>query len=309
MDNRDSNRVNMIRATLQYCTDNSSATSGIQAFALVLATAGNKLLLIDSLDQLAMGTTKGVTLDTTALRKAMTAIALKCSSAVIAYATAVNNNTLKAKVNFTESDLKRMKKEEVDDVCQTIHDVTNANIGNAQNYGISSTDVSDLQIAINLYRTSVQNPRQALISKNDAKKQIKELINEIIKNIFKNQMDKMVNTLKSSNPNFVNKYVSSRKIIDLGKTTGKLRGTITDKGKKPLANASVKLRVTSQTEIAYQTQSDEKGKFGTANIKPGNYDIEVSLANFQTITETNVRFGPGKELQRKYVMTASNPTA
>jgi len=309
MDNRDSNRVNMIRVTLQYCTNNSSATSGIQAFAPVLATATGKLLLIDQLDQVAMGTTAGVTLDTTNLRKVMTDLALKCAGAVIAYATSVNNNTLKAKVNFTESDLKRMKKEEVDDICQTIHDVTNANIGNAQNYGITASDVSDLQTAINLYRTSVQNPRQAIISKNDSKKQIKELINEIIKNIFKSQMDKMVNTLKSSNPNFVNKYFESRKIIDLGKTTGKLRGTTTDGGKKKLANVQIILRITAEKPIAHQTLSDTEGVFSIANIKPGNYDIEVFKSGFQTITEKNIRFGPGKELQRKYVMIPANPSA
>jgi hypothetical protein len=304
MDNRDSNRVNMIRVTLQYCTDNTSATSGIPAFAPLLATAVNKLLLIDQLDQVAIATTGGVTLDTSNLRLAMMSLALKCSGAVVAYATAVNNNTLKAKVNFTDSDLKRIKKEEVDDVCQTIHDETNANISNAQNYGITPSDVTSLQTAINLYRTSVQNPRQALITKNDAKRQIKVLIDEIIKIIFKNQMDKMINTLKLSNPNFVNKYFEARVIIDLGKTTGKIRGTITDESKNKLADVSIKLRLTGETPVIHQTLSTPEGTFGIANIKPGNYDIEVSKSGFQTITETKVRFGPGKELQRRYTLTA-----
>jgi len=305
MDNRDSNRANMIRVTIQYCTDNTSATSGIPAFAPVLNTASNKLLLIDQLDQIAMGTTTGVTLDTKALRTAMTDLSLRCSGAVVAYATSINNNTLKAQVNFTESDLNRMKKEEVDDVCQTIHDVTNANIANAQNYGISGTDVSDLQTTINLYRTAVQNPRQAIISKNDSKKQIKNLIDEVIKTIFKGQMDKMVNTLKNSNPNFVNKYFDARTIIDLGKTTGKLRGTVKDRPGTPISGVAIILKITSQADIAYQTLTDDTGIFGIANIKPGNYDIFVQKTGFTTITETNIRFGPGKELQRKYILIAN----
>lgn len=293
----------MIRTTNQYCADNTSATSAITAFAPALASSQAKLLLIDQLDQIAMGTSKGVTLDTTALRKSMTLIALKCANAVIAYATSINNNTLKAQVNYTERKLDKLKKEEVDDVCQTIREATDANMANAQNYGTSPTDTSDLQTTINLYRIGIQNPRQAIINKSNAVSQIKKIIREAIDILLKGQMDKMVLTLKTSNPNFVSKYFGAREIIDLGKTHGKLRGTTTDPAKKPLEKVAIILRITTQTAIAYQTKTDASGKLSIPNIKPNNYDIEVSLPNSQTITETNVHFGPGKELKRKYVLT------
>ncbi|MBI4946512.1 MAG: hypothetical protein HY840_08940 [Bacteroidetes bacterium] len=216
MDNQSTNHANMIRTTNKYCADNTSATSGMAAFAPALAQSQAKLLLIDQLDQIAITTTKGVTLDTKALRKSMTSIALKCSNAVHAYATATNNNTLKAQVNYAQSTLDRLKKEEIDDVCQTIRDVTNTNIAAVQTYGVAAADVTTLQTTINLYRTGSQNPRQALINKSDAIKQIKELIKDITQTTFKELMDKMVLTLKASNPNFVNKYFLAREIIDLG---------------------------------------------------------------------------------------------
>lgn len=293
----------MIRTTENFCAANTSATSSITAFAPALAVLTSKRTLIDQLDQIAIGTTKGVTTDTNLIRKTMTDIAVRCAAATYAYASSVKNNTLKAQVNFTEAKLNAIKKEEVDDVCQTIHDVTDANIANASNYGISAGDVSSLQIAINLYRTSVQNPRQAKITKDDAIRQIKQLIRDIIDNSLKGQMDKMMLTLKMSNPNFVNKYFGAREIIDLGKTTGKLRGTTTDPSANKLKDVTIILRETGQTPIAYQTLSAPDAKFKIVNVKPGNYDIEVSHTNFQTITETNIRFGPGKELQRKYVLT------
>ncbi|MBI4930186.1 MAG: carboxypeptidase regulatory-like domain-containing protein, partial [Bacteroidetes bacterium] len=49
------------------------------------------------------------------------------------------------------------------------------------------------------------------------------------------------------------------------------------------------------------------GKFGIANIKPGSYDIEVTLVGYNTLTETNIRFAPGKELKRKYILIAILP--
>ena len=84
MDNTDSNKTNMIRLTIQFCTNNTAATSGIPAFAPTLTTASAKLLQIDQLDQSALSKTTGVTLDTTNLRNSMTELALKCSGAVVA---------------------------------------------------------------------------------------------------------------------------------------------------------------------------------------------------------------------------------
>mgnify|MGYP001618518878 CR=1 FL=1 len=249
MENTEKNRANMIRTTNQFCADNASATAAITAFAPTLAQSQAKLLLVDQLDQIVMQTSKGVTLDTTVLRKSMTLIALKCGDATTAYATSIGNNTLKAQVNYTENKLNRLAKEEVDDVCQTIREATDANMANAQNHGTSATDSSDLQTTINLYRIAVQNPRQAIINKSDAVKQIKKIIQEEINLILKGQMDKMVLTLKTSNPNFVNKYFLAREIIDLGKTTGKLRGTTTDPAKKPLQKAAIILRLTTQTAM------------------------------------------------------------
>ena len=118
-------------------------------------------------------------------------------------------------------------------------------------------------------------------------------------------MDKMVLTLKSTKPDFVNKYFDARKIIDLGTATGKIRGTVTNQDKKPLTGAILILRLTGQTTTVSQTKSDAQGNFSIANIKPGNYDFECSLSKFNTISETNIKFSPGKELKRKIILTST----
>lgn len=217
MNNVSKNQVNAIRATIQFCVNHADATKGIPAFAVALQTASNKLLLIDQLDQLASATTKGVTLDTNALRLSMELQAFKCASAIIAYATSVKNNTLKASVNFTKAKMEKMRKDEVDDTCQTIIEASQKYFDNVKNFGIDENDVNDLKTTISLYRTSVQNPRQAIIARADANKQIKELIREILETIFKGVMDAMVRTLEKLNPSFVTQYFFAREILDLGK--------------------------------------------------------------------------------------------
>ena len=99
-----SNNINMIRATLTFCGNNTSATSGIPAFAVVKGQADTKLVLLDGLNQTAGLPIGGVTTDTNIIRQAMSDISFKVGSAVSAYAASINNNTLRSKVTYTRTD-------------------------------------------------------------------------------------------------------------------------------------------------------------------------------------------------------------
>jgi len=303
MDNVSSNQTNMIRTTESFSINNASDTSGIPAFAPVVGVVTSKRTLIDQLDQIINGTTKGVTLDTILLRKTMTDIAVRCAAATFAYAASQSNNTLKAQVDFTETKLNAKKKDEVDDVCQTIREVTDANIANVSNYGVSAGDTSSLQTAINLYRTSMQNPRQAKITKDEATNEIKKLIRDVIDNSFKDQMDKMVNTLKYSNPRFVSRYFSAREIINLGSTTAKLRGNVfIDADENPAVNATVILFVTGETTPAYQTKTNTEGYFTLPNLAENDYDLKIILPTFQDYFESAIHIAKGKEIKRQVTL-------
>src|SRR3990172_6993344 len=112
MDTIDTNHVNMIQTTVDFCNSNTSATAGIPAFAPVVTTVENKLVLIAGLDAIAMATTKGVTLDTKNLKRVMIDIALKVAKGAFAYASSINNQTLKSSVDYSFSDLNELKKED-----------------------------------------------------------------------------------------------------------------------------------------------------------------------------------------------------
>lgn len=297
-----SNLTNMIRTTLNYCTTNPTPTMGIPAFAGVKTTTENKLILIDQLDQIVVRSVKDVTLDTILIRKAMSNIALKCGDAVSAYATGVNNNVLRGKVTYTLPQLNRFKKEEVDDICQVIHDEANANILLAGPFGYTPTDVTDLLTAITLYRASMQDPRAFTVSKKQAVENIKVLIREIIDINLKGQLDKMVNTVKASAPDFVQGYYFSREIIDLGSTTAKVRGTIRNPEGTFLLGASFYMTKTGQPTKEFETTADAEGKYGIANLPADDYDLYWSALGYITQTETNLHIPAGKEFTRNKVL-------
>lgn len=300
-----SNRVNMINANITFCDANTAITAGIPSFGTVLGSVKSKMVLINSLNQIAEGTTKGVTLDTKALRKEMTALALKCANATLAFANSTSNNTLAALVNYSESKLNGLKKEEVDDVCQAIRDATDANIAGASSFGVTPTDVTDLQAAIDLYRISSQNPRQAIITRSQAKKQVATMVREVIDDLLVKQLDKMANTLKLTDKNFVDGYKQSREIIDLGSTTAKVRGTVLDENDVPLRHVIFTIYEAGTTNEVAKTKTDVKGKFGIAKIPAGMVDFVWELEGYKTVTETEVKISAGKELKRKVVMDAA----
>ena len=297
-----SNRVNMINANITFCDGNTTVTMSIPAFATVLAAIKAKMLLINSYNQIGDGTTKGVTLDTNALRKAMTTLGVKCANATLAFANSTNNNTLAALVNFSESKLNGMKKEDVDDTCQAIHDAANANLAGVTAFGITGIDVTDLLAAIGIYRVASQNPRQAIVTRSQAKLQAELMVGEVIAELLVKQLDKMANTLKATQIEFWRGYYQSREIINIGSTSAKVRGTVLDENDVPLRDVVFTIFKTGTTEEVKKVFTDIKGKFNAAKLLPGDFDFVFEKEGFKTVTETNVHISAGKELKRKVVM-------
>lgn len=306
MEDRFTNRVNMTNATIGFSDANASITAGLTAHGNALTVVKGKIVLVNGLNQIAGGSTKGVTTDTNLLRKVMTDMALKCANGTTAYANSVNNNTLKALVNFNQRKLDKYKKEDVDDVCQGIRDAANANIGSLGGFGIVAADVSDLQTAINLYRIATQNPRQAIITKSQAGKQAREIVQDIIVTYFEGIMDPIVNTLKLTQPNFWSGYQQARKVIDLGSTTAKVRGTVLNMLNVPLQNVAFKIFDTGTATLVKQVLTDNLGRFNSAKLPAGDFDFKWELTGYIPKIETNVHIGPGKELQRKVKLVAGS---
>jgi len=298
MQNITANRVNMTRTTLNHCTLNPTPTSGIPAFAIVMGTAVNKLILIDQLTQFTNRKIIDVTLDTNLIRIAMSDFALKCGDALSAYAASVNNNILRGQVNFTLAKLNKFKKDEVDDICQTIKELADANILLAGAFGYDATNVSDLDTAIILYRSSMQNPREFTISKKQANAKIKVIVREIIDNLFTNQMDKMVNTVKKTYPDFVQSYYFAREIINIGSTTAKVRGIIRNDEGTYLVGVKFYIVSVSLNQKVAETLSLAGGKYGIANIPADDYDLHWEFPGYQPFIETNLHIPAGKEFTR-----------
>ena len=302
MKQRDNNRINMVNAVIGFCDNHTADTSGISAFANTLFVIKAKMVLVNSLNQIGSGNTKGVTADTNLLRETMTELALKCGSATLAFANSQHNNTLAALVNFTRNKLNKLKKEDVDDVCQGMKDATAGNIAGAMSYGVGASDVSDLQAAIDLYRQKIQSPRQAIISRSQAKKQVSAMVREVIDFLLEQQLDVMVNTLKIGNRNFCSGYKLAREIIDLGTVHTKAKGDVRDVNDVPLAGVLFSVYEAGTTKLIAKVLTNKKGRDSVTKLPHVNFDLRWELEGYVTLSESGVHIKLGKVRQRKVVM-------
>ena len=304
MDSTENNLFNMINTVVEYSDANSGPIAGIALYGVTLTIVKNNCTAISVLNGLVTGTTKGVTLDTKALRKTMTDFAMQCGSAVYAYANSINpvNETLAAKVNFNQSKLDRLTKENVDDVCVVIMTAANDNILALAPAGITAPIVAAFGVAINNYSLSIQKPRQAIVSKKTAKAQMKVLIRSTIATQFVKIMDRLVTSLKTTQLTFYEGYYNARIILNAGSQFTKFRGTAKDKSGNALQNVIATLVNVGDPLITYTSKTNNLGRFTNVIVKPGDYDITYSSGHYLTQSELGYHFAPGSSKLHKIVM-------
>ena len=298
------NRTNMIRTTVQYdlLPASVTATAGIPAYGGIVTTVKTKLILIDQLNLIANGTSKGVTLDTKALKQAMCFLGGRIGQALAAYASSVNNNTLFAAVDFTEDKLMRIKKDTADDVCEGIHTAGTANLVAAGPFGYTAGDLTALLAAIALYRTGADDPRQAIISKSQAIEQIEALQQDIINNLFKKQLDKMAYTLRNTPQDaFYKGHKKARVIVDLANVTGKISVKVVNSLGQPLKDVVVTVTRTDNGAVVKVVNTNDKGAASITKLF-GEYNITYERADAQPQGENNINIGAGKKVQRVVTM-------
>ncbi len=282
MDALNTSRTNMIRTTCSYCDDHAAATAGIPDFAPTVTKIKNKLVLIDALDILSSGSSKGVTLDTDALRNVMQVDTVKLCGGLKALAGATNNNEMFVAADWTEPKLEKLPKDKVDDICEGIQQLAAANAAALVPKGIIATDITDTATAISLYRASMTDTRNKIVEIKNAGEQIPPIIREIIDNLLKRQLDQMANTLKTSNFDFFNGYYLSREIIDPATHPTQIKANFFVKGvtpKKPIPNAELKLN--SDTN-SYKLEGGVAAT-AEAKVKNGTFVGEAIAPGFKAV--------------------------
>ena len=215
MTDEQENKLSMGLAVQKVVNQNNGIWSGLPAF--VTAFSDYEAIITDIQNNRVVQEmdTKGVTLDKGSAEAVLIEKTLVVSTGVYAYAVAVNNNTLKAKVNYSPSALRRSRDTILRDICQLIHDEANAVILDLADYGILPADLTDLQNKIGAYNNAIAAPREAITDRSRATEELKEFF-KLMDVVLNDRVDKLMEQFKKDNPKFHRQYFNARIIVDLG---------------------------------------------------------------------------------------------
>lgn len=219
MNKRDEAKLSMYKAVEAHCNNNQPIISTSAAFLASFNAFVAKQATLFKSETSAQKQTKGVALDKGELKAILIQIAYEIASLVFAMANKTKNETLKQSVNFSITDLERLKDEFIVPVCTNIKTEANANLTALSDYGVTPAKLTELQTAMENYANATPKPRLAKTQKTTDNMNVKSVIKEI-DDILKNEMDKTVLVFKKTHPDFVTKYTEVRKIVDPG-TSGK----------------------------------------------------------------------------------------
>ncbi len=276
-------KLNMYNAVVTHCAANPAIVATVPAFQTAFTNFQDIFSSIIETAQEEAQVIKGVAMDKAQAKKDLVQKAVDISSSVYAYAVTQNDNTLKEQVNFSLTDLLRLKDEILGPTCLNISNAANDNVANLVGYGITAAVITDFNDMITNYMGAVSNPRNAVTQRATYSASLKDYFKSG-DDILKNQMDKIALQFKAANLEFYTTYKNNRIILDAGTSATELSGTVTSAADdSPVSGASVEVIGASIT-----VNTDGNGDYEIKPLPIGTYSVKFTKAGFTDKTVDNV---------------------
>lgn len=227
-------KLNMYDVVIVKCDENTFAVNTIAALGAAVTEFKSIVAQIHAAAPESAAVITGFAADKTNQKESVSRTAAVIAGQIFAYAAKTKNVVLKQAVDFSESDLNRIKDGEFAARIQTIHDLGVEHKTALADYGITDANLADLQAAISDYAASVPKPRAAIADRSTVKSNIKQMFKDADE-ILVEQMDNLVETLTPTAPDFVHTYKSARVIIDPKTGNPEDSGSNTNNGTNPPA--------------------------------------------------------------------------
>jgi len=312
MNDRQESKYNMYLAVEKVIDKYQAVWSGNQGFSDAVTSYKGKLKDIKLLTEVQEKKNTGIRKDKVIAWDTMRDEALVIGGAVYAYATSINNQTLKDAVNYTATDLSKVRDTLAAERCRVILDEANDVAANLINFGISAQQLLDYEQLIIAFETLLVAPRMAIVTKKGATKALKTVMSDT-DGILKDQMDRIMPQFKLSAPDFYVDYFNARIIIETGssKPSVTIAGTCKESvGKLALEGVFVKATVVGDTKnYTYTTGPDGLFKVGLSSKSVGTgatVNLVASITGFEDALATIV-VQPNKSYVVDFLLTPLAP--
>lgn len=271
-----------------HLNDNAAIIAANVAFVSAFNNFKTKVAAVISTTQLTDLALTGLAVTKKTSKQELCALAADIAGVVFAFADATGNDTLKAEVDYSLTDLLKMKDSLVAPRCQNIYAKTVENKAALGDYGITNAMLTALLAAISGYTETIPKPRAAVSNRKTLNANIVQLFKEI-DSILLNQMDKLIVTFRTAKPDFVETYFNVRLITDPAVTATQLKGTITSAAD----GSAIKNAAVTVVELSKTAKTKSTGEYSFKPIAKGTYTVRVVKEGFKDFEadEVEVKLG------------------
>jgi len=214
MNTKQTNTVTMLKTVDAFLEDNKSVWSGMAQMQPAVTEFQSKLAAIDGTAQ-RQHTPSGAGDDKEEAREALEELLFLMCEALAALADQTNDHELLALAAVRRSTLERFDDEELSNRAATVLTEANARKTALAGFNVTQENLDELTQALARFNASKTNPRAATAARKVQTASLASLIREAVA-ILRNRIDRMVNLLSRTNPEFVAEYRAARVIIDRG---------------------------------------------------------------------------------------------
>jgi hypothetical protein len=161
-----------------------------------------------------LGNTTGSTQLKQQAEKEMIDATVQLAAAMFVYAQIENKPDLLEKCKVSPSSLGIMSAEKLKTICSIIHAEALQLGDKLVNFGKSADDISQLKTEIEEYSPLIGAPRDAIVTRAQARQELDILMKEA-NDLIRNKSDKLSELFKDSQPKLYNTYKAARVIVDL----------------------------------------------------------------------------------------------
>ncbi len=154
MTSRNEAKLNMYRTIKQLCDDNATTVALNAAFLAAFNIYKAKLSTLITTVTSESLVIKGIAIDKAVFKKNLCQSTADIAAIIFAYASFINNNTLKQSINFSYSELFRIKDDLLAPTCQNIFNAASTNSAALVSYGITAPMLTAFQASITDYSTA-----------------------------------------------------------------------------------------------------------------------------------------------------------
>jgi hypothetical protein len=214
MTDRQNAKFNMYQKVLNVCEENKEEYAGIPALVNAVNGLKTRVSDIQSVTQQQTETTsKGATKDKNSVIDRMVELSLKVAAPTYVYALDTENNRLLQKVNVNKSMFYQNHDQGALTLAKIILAEANTHSTALSNYGLSNTDLMELETVISQFDGLINAPSGVIGERKLYTSNLRELF-VAADSIIYDKLDKLVVLFKSSKPDFFTLYSNARNVVN-----------------------------------------------------------------------------------------------